>query len=115
MLMLPADKTEEMFSLCRKMADGCDGEAERYYCFFKLINLLNSANTVNAPDHAGADCIIKAINCINNNLSRHISITEIAGKCNVSVNTLERRFLQELNISPSAYIKKACKCGEVVI
>lgn len=106
LLMLPADKTEEMLSLCRKMTDGSASESEKYYRFFKLINLLNSANTVNAPDHSGGDCIIKAINCINNHLSRHISITEIARECNVSVNTLERRFGQALNISPSAYIKK---------
>lgn len=106
LLMLPADKTEELFSLCHNLTDGCEDEAEKYYRFFKLINLLNSANTVNAPDDSGGDSIIKAINCINNNLSRHISVTEIARECNISVNTLERRFLRELNISPSAYIRK---------
>ena len=68
--------------------------------------MLNSANAVNAPDNSVGDSIIKAIDCINNNLSRHISVTEIARECNVSVNTLERRFLQELNFSPSAYIRK---------
>ena len=106
LLMLPADKTEELFSLCHKLTDESCREAERYYRFFKLIDLLNSANAVNAPDISGGDCIINAISCINNNLSHQISITEIARKCNVSVSTLERRFLQELNISPSAYIKK---------
>lgn len=106
LLMLPADKTEELFALCYRMIDGCEDESERYYCFFTLIHLLNSATAVNAPDHLDNDCIIKAISCINSSLSRHISVTEIARECNVSVNTLERRFLRELNISPSAYIKK---------
>ena len=106
LLMLPADKTEELFSLCHRLTDGCEDEAEKYYRFFKLINLLNNANAVNALDNSVGDSIIKAINCINNNLSRHISVTEIARECNVSVNTLERRFLQELNISPCAYIRK---------
>ena len=104
--MLPADKTEELFSLCHRLTEGCDDEAEKYYRFFKLINLLNSATAVNAPDNSEGGSIIKAINCINNNLSRNISVTEIARECNVSVNTLERRFLRELNISPSAYIRK---------
>lgn len=106
LLMLPADKTEELFSLCHNLTDGCEEETEKYHRFFKLINLLNSANAVNAPDNSVGDSIIKAINCINNNLSRNISVTEIARECNVSVNTLERRFLRELNISPSAYIRK---------
>lgn len=106
LLMLPADKTEELFSLCHGLTDGCKNEAEKYYLFFKLINLLNNSNAVSAPDDLGSDSIIKAINCINNNLSRNISVTEIARECNVSVNTLERRFLRELNISPSAYIRK---------
>ena len=95
-----------MFSICHRLTDGCEDEAEKYYLFFKLINLLNNANTVNAQDNSGGDSIIKAISCINNNLSRNISVTEIARECNVSVNTLERRFLRELNISPSAYIRK---------
>ena len=106
LLIPPADKTDELFALCHKLTDGCENEAEKYYRFFKLINILNGANAVNASDNSSGDCIIKAINCINNNLSHQISVTEIARKCNVSVNTLERRFLRELNISPSAYIKK---------
>ena len=106
LLMLPADKTEELYSICHKLTVGCEDEAEKYYRFFKLINLLNNSNAVNAQDNSGGDAIIKAINCINNNLSRNISVTEIARECNVSVNTLERRFLRELNISPSAYIRK---------
>lgn len=106
LLMLPADKTKELFSLGHRLTDGYDDEAESYYHFFKLIHLLNSATAVNASDDSGSDSIIKAINCINNNLSRNISVTEIARECNVSVNTLERRFLRELNISPSAYVKK---------
>lgn len=106
LLMLPADKTEELYSICHKLTVGCEDEAEKYYLFFKLINLLNNANTENAYDDSGGDAIIKAINCINNNFSRNISVTEIARECNVSVNTLERCFLRELNISPSAYIRK---------
>ena len=106
LLTLPADKTEKLFSVCHRLTDGCEDEAEKYYLFFKLINLLNHSNAVNVTDDLGRDYIIKAINCINNNLSRNISVTEIARECNVSVNTLERRFLRELNISPSAYIRK---------
>lgn len=106
LLMLPTDKTKELFSLCHSITEGCADETKKYFLFFKLISLLNDANAVNAPDISGSDCIIKAINCINRNLSHNISVTEIARECNVSVNTLERRFLRELNISPAAYIKK---------
>ncbi len=106
LLMLPADRIEELFSLCRRLTDGCRDEAERFYLFFRLMALLRGANAVNAPEDSGGSAVIKAINCINQNLSRELTVTGIARECNVSVNTLERCFLRELNCSPSAYIRK---------
>lgn len=106
LIMLSSKKAEEVFSVCKKLTDGCDSEAERYYFFFKLIYILNSGNAVNTPEISGGDCIIKAINYINNNLPNALTVNKIASECNVSLSTLERHFWQEINISPSAYIRK---------
>ncbi|MGN1099008.1 MAG: helix-turn-helix domain-containing protein [Christensenellales bacterium] len=106
LLMLTPEKSDEMFSVCREMIDGSGCEAENYYRFFTLINLLRSASVSNAPGDDGGDCVIRAINRINGGLSQEMTVREIAGYCNVSVNTLERRFMQALNTSPSEYIKK---------
>lgn len=106
LLMLSAEKTKELFSVCRKLTEGCSSVTEKYYYFFYLINLLNSAETVNPYSNYSTDCVINAVNCINRDLSRSVSVSQIAQRCNVSVNTLERHFLKELNISPYAYLQK---------
>lgn len=106
LLMFSSNKAEEIFSVCRKLTEGCNSETERYFLFFKLINILNSENAVNAPEISDGDCIKNAINYINNNLQNALTVNKIAAECNVSLSTLERRFWQELNISPSVYIKK---------
>lgn len=106
LLMLSHDQTEELLALCQRMTNGYQTQAEKYYCFFKLIHLLDHADTVNTADPCSSDYVIKAIDYINRNLSNHLSVAQIARECNVSVNTLERRFLQTLHLSPYAYIKK---------
>lgn len=103
------DKSAELISLCHKMTEKIPSESEKYYYFFKLIHLLNNTDTISHIDVAyHDDIIVHALNYINSNLSNNnnISITELAQKINVSVNTLDRHFLQTLGISPSSYIKK---------
>ena len=105
-LVLAPEKADELFSLCHKLTNGCKSDVEKYYLFFKLLNLLNDANAVNEQNIIKNSIISKSINYINENLSERITIKKIAGICNVSVNTLERIFLKSLSISPSEYIKK---------
>ena len=106
LLILPPDKTEELFAVCHELNRQGNGEVEKYCLFFRLIHLLNMANAVNAESNRKNDAVISAINYINNNLSQKLEIKEIAKECNVSVNTLERQFLYSLNVTPSKYIKK---------
>lgn len=106
LLILPPDETEELFGVCRELNRNNNSDAENYYLFFKLIHMLNNATAANAEVNSKNDAVISAISYINNNLSQKLEIRDIAKKCNVSVNTLERRFLCSLNITPSKYIKK---------
>ncbi len=105
-LVLVPEKAEELFSVCHKLTKDCKTDVEKYYLFFKLINLLNDANAVNNQNRTKNSVISKAIDYINKNLSYRFTIRELAENCNVSVNTLERMFLKSLSISPSEYIKK---------
>ncbi len=106
LLILPPDKAEELFSVCREMNRDGSSEAESYYLFFKMIHMLNTADTASAEENTKNDAVTTAINYINNNLSQKLEVKDIAKKCSVSVNTLERRFLCSLNITPSRYIKQ---------
>lgn len=106
LLIPPAEKNDELFKICHSLTDGDIGELERYTLFFKLIELMNNATAVTTQNDLDKGYIIKAINRINMNLSQPITVTELARECNVSVNTLERHFKRELNLSPSEYINK---------
>ncbi|MDY3929605.1 MAG: AraC family transcriptional regulator [Clostridia bacterium] len=106
LIMLPADKTEDLIDVCHKMTEESTSETEKYFRFFKLLTLLNDADIISHIDTSYPNDIVHAINYINNNLSDNISVSELAKKLSVSVNTLERHFMQMLNISPSSYIRK---------
>lgn len=106
-LLIPNPKsTEELVQICEKLNSGTESEVEKYFCFFQLLNILNNADSFNAPNNSGNESVISAINFINENLSSSISVKEIANYCNVSLSTLERHFFRIFNISPSEYIKK---------
>lgn len=104
LLHLSANDTAKLIDVCRKLLD-CDGEIEKYYLFFKLIGLLQGSQKENAQ-YEKNDCVSIALNYIDNNISRAISVREVAEASFISVNTLERKFKERLGVSPSAYIKK---------
>ena len=55
-------------------------------------------------DSVPAD-ISRAIAFIGENLGNVITVSEVAKAAHISVNTLERRFLDILKVTPSGYIK----------
>lgn len=81
-------------------------EFEKYFNFFKIIDLIHSANAPDRPVTLYPDILVNAMAYINDNLTYHISVGEISKQVNVSINTLERYFMRFLNVSPTTYIKK---------
>lgn len=106
LLILDSDKTDELINACEGLNSEGISETEKYFYFFSLIKLLNTANAFNAPNNFGSKDVITAINYINSHLTDSLSVAELSEKCFVSISTLERHFLQMFNISPSEYIKK---------
>lgn len=106
LLSLPPEETEELLILLKEMREKNSSKAEKYYKFFKLITLLNSAESLNPTKSCYPDDITFALNYISHNLCSYISISKMAKEANVSVNTLERHFMQVLNTTPTDYIKK---------
>lgn len=93
------------------MTTGLSSEFEKYYNFFKVIDLLHygAAKNRDKPGYSDIsypDVLVSAMTYINDNLSYPITVSEISQKVNVSVNTLERYFMRFLNVSPTSYIRK---------
>lgn len=108
LLVLNYKQKDLIVEICEKLLDVQEKKhtLEKYCYFFELISLLNNAETVSNPMKIADSCLVKAINYINNNITENLQIKKIAESCYVSVNTLERKFVQNFDILPSAYIKK---------
>lgn len=106
LLVLDSESTEELFEVCNILAEGKGTETEKYFYFFKLINLLNNSKPSNPKSKFQNNYITEAIEFINKNISENFSVKDVAKHCHISIATLERHFESFFNMSPTAYIKK---------
>lgn len=96
---------KELTALCGDMLKENGGE-ELYYCFFKLIRLINNADILQSHSGAEESVTERALDFIHKNMSESVTVKDIAEACYVSVSTLERSFYLKLHVSPSEYIRK---------
>ena len=106
LLTLSPKKTEELISLCHRLARNTNTKLENYRDFFSLISLLSTADTKSADEKQYPSDIIYSMNYINDHLSENILISEIASGANVSINTLARHFKDFFGLTPSKYLQK---------
>lgn len=105
LLILSPDKAKMVSDICFRLMED-NSEAKKYYLFFCLMDLLSESKGSEDEVHIKNDCLSKALRYINCDISQNMSVNELAQRCYTSVNTLERIFKQNLNISPYEYIKK---------
>ena len=105
-LTLSPGDTEKLVSLCHTMVEAPKDDKHRYYNFFKLITLLQNAEITETGERQYPSDIISALNYIGSNFTQPITVTAIAKSSNVSVNTLERHFMQIFGQTPTTYIRK---------
>lgn len=106
LLVLSADGRRELFALCHSMIDEPLSEAERQYCFFRLLNLLDRAEVMSDQDYGVDDAMSSALAYLDEHFCDSITVRELASVAHVSVNTLERHFQQKLHMTPMSYLKK---------
>ncbi len=106
LLFLPPERVGEFISLCGEMTTPAKTQVEKYCRFFKLINFLQMAESLEPVRDGYRGVVTAALGFISENLSMPITVGQIAHAVNVSVNTLERHFKRELNATPMEYIKK---------
>lgn len=107
LITLPKEKSEELISLCFDISKDNLSESQKLLYFLKLLALLKEGQGVNSPISSKdlPNDVILALDYINKNLTGDLSVKSLAKEAFVSVNTLERHFLDTLRISPAEFIK----------
>lgn len=105
LLTLSAEKHKELFDACFRLCDNNLSDSEKYYLFFKLMNLLDNAK-IPEKNEIHSKVISSALGFVDEHLCEPITVIDIAEQAHVSVNTLERHFTEFLKMTPSSYLKK---------
>lgn len=103
---LPPEQTEALLHLCHQMAQQSQSQIAQYSRFFQLMQLLEDARSAELTSANCPKALTDALAYIGAHFREPIRVADIARQAFVSINTLERLFAAELNMSPSAYLRK---------
>lgn len=97
--------------ICNSMLDENSAESERYRLFFDLLSLLRfSAETPDSVDYSVKSIlppdVAFALDFLRNDFSSEVTVSVLAERAHVSVNTLERHFKDALNTTPTEYVRR---------
>jgi len=107
LLILPEKQSEQLLEICNNLVENEDkSEFEKYNEFFKLINMLQSAETSENYTQNYYSDVIASIDYIDKNIENEITVKQLSLLTHVSINTLERHFKKTLNMTPKNYIRK---------
>ena len=106
LLTLQPKEQQELIALCHTMIQRKAMPAERFYQFFQMLHLLDSAQVVAPNADSYPPDVAMTLEQINCRFAEPISIGELANAAHVSINTLERHFAELLHMSPTAYLRK---------
>ena len=103
---LGTERTQELVELCHLLRDPSVGEIDRYFYFFKLLRLLESAKEIAGETDRHPDAAALVLQAIHKRYATKLSIRELAAEAHISVSTLERWFEENLHVTPSGYIQR---------
>lgn len=106
LLVLSPEQLDRVVSLCDRMQKMPPSEFEKHFLFFRLIQYLYDAESPEIADDHCPKGLKFALNYMSQHMQEPISIQQLASLAHVSVNTLERHFLDNLNMTPSKYLKR---------
>lgn len=106
LLFLNAAELEECIDLCHELRNGdCSDSIGNYFKFFKLLKLLESADTPVFKNEFPKDLSL-VLSFVGQNFMQPITVKDIAEVAHMSVNTLERKFLKSLKTTPNFYLRE---------
>lgn len=104
-LIVPNPQTKEIIiSYCNTLLTKNLSELEKNLLFFKLIDILSNSKKQDSTSGELPNVLIESINYITKNISRTITVKELAKYNHISISTLERIFKEHIGLTPSKYI-----------
>jgi len=103
---LGKEQTQELIGLCHTLCETPHSEIDKYFCFFKMLRLLEDAKEVSGEGERDGNDVATVLHAIHQNYAARLSVRELAEEAHISVSTLERWFAENLRMTPSVYIKK---------
>lgn len=96
----------KVLEICKAIIHGEHSEKQRLADFMRILCILENADgSLDGPSDSVPEDISSAIEFIGENLGSVFTVADVAKYAHISVNTLERRFLEVLKTTPSGYIK----------
>ena len=106
LLFLNAAELSKCIELCHQMCKSDDNNGiGNYLNFFKLLNLLQSADIPVFKNEFSKDLSL-ALSFVGENFMQPITVKDIAEAAHISVNTLERKFIKSLKTTPNYYLRE---------
>ena len=100
------DLREEFLELCYTLHNGVLTDEEKIYAFFRIFAILKQSKNSLSEKSLLSHELHKIIDYIGIHIHEEITVNGIAKALYISQSTLERRFKEALNTTPSEYIKK---------
>ena len=108
--LLKHDK-EKLISTCKTLVDTKD-TIKKHIAFFTLIDIISNGSFSAKYDELSGDLKL-AVDYINSNFTKQITLDEIAQNSHMTINTLERHFRLKIGISPYSYIQN-CRFSNAI-
>lgn len=104
-LIVPNDQAKgKIISFCNTLLNKKLSELEKNLIFLNLIDIIGNSRKADSSSSELPDILIKSIDYISKNISRQITIKELAEINHISIATLERVFKEHIGFTPSKYI-----------
>ena len=101
------DFREELLELCHLLHDCQITDEEKIYSFFRILAILKKSRMPHSDSQSVLPVelsrILKYIDC---HIHEDITITSLSKQFYISQSTLERKFRESLDITPSEYIRR---------
>lgn len=101
------DLREELLGLCNELHSGSLTNEERIYNFLRIFAILKKSKNAAAPQQSKLPQELRIIlDYIDSHICEELSVKGIAKALFISQSTLERKFRENLDVTPLEYIRR---------
>lgn len=108
LIQLSPSQLDKIIQCFEQLGTEDSSDIKKRIAFYEIIDIISdSCNSDQTCESVQLSPDVKlALQYIDNNFSKELTVNDISAAVYVSVNTLERHFLKELNSTPIAFLRK---------